>query len=107
MRKIVRGILIILFSGLCLGIMGCATGPDTQAIMNSWMGHHKSEIIQAWGPPSSYTSDGKDGEVLIYENTKNVMMPVSGMVVSRNITDYTQVYVTKEGKIYYIRWGRQ
>ena len=34
--------------------------------MNTWVGHHQSELIQAWGPPSQTTSDGNGGSVLIY-----------------------------------------
>ena len=35
--------------------------------MQSWVGHHKHELIVAWGPPHSERQDGAGGEVLIYQ----------------------------------------
>lgn len=35
--------------------------------LNSWLGHHKSELIRTWGPPTRTASDGAGGEILIYE----------------------------------------
>ena len=34
-------------------------------VMTSWEGHHKSELIQDWGPPNNISSDDKDGEILL------------------------------------------
>ena len=48
---------------LCLGLVGCAS---TQKIMDSWVGHHQSELIASWGPPTTVTSDGKGGSILVY-----------------------------------------
>ena len=38
----------------------------------SWVGHHKSSLIQSWGPPSQITADGKGGEVYIYYYNRNL-----------------------------------
>ena len=76
--------------------------------MQSWIGHSKAEIIQSWGPPQGgYTSDGQGGEILLYNSSKTLYIPVSGMVVQKDVQDYNQVYCHSDGTIYYIRWGRQ
>ena len=33
--------------------------------MQSWVGHHKSSLIQSWGPPSNITTDGKGKYIYI------------------------------------------
>ena len=36
--------------------------------MESWLGHHKSELVAAWGAPNLTTSTGNGGEALTYNN---------------------------------------
>ena len=62
--------------------------------MNSWLRSHKSELIRAWGPPERTTSDGKDGEILIYEQTINFPEPYGPMTRMR------MFYVQQNGIIY-------
>lgn len=50
-------------------------------VMKSWMGHHKADMILQWGPPTRTTSDGRDGEILIYEYDKT-----GAKIVSNNIS---------------------
>ena len=38
-------------------LTGCAT--ETNNMMQSWVGHHQSELIASWGPPLQVASDGK------------------------------------------------
>jgi hypothetical protein len=97
-----------LLLSLLLLITSC--GPSKKAqqdklkeVMDSWLGHHKSELIQSWGPPDRYASDGKDGEILIYEK-----MITRGAVIYntyREVTTsaYKMVYVDRNGKIYFWR----
>lgn len=69
--------------------------------MNSWLNSHKSSLIQAWGPPDRVTSDGLDGEILIYEQT--VHFPEFG-----SVTRIRMFYVNKIGIIYnWLCKGRQ
>ena len=57
---------------VCL-ISGCASGPTTDDMMKSWLGHHSSDLVARWGVPQNKVPDGQGGEVWIYsqvwENT--------------------------------------
>ena len=102
MKKV---ILVLLIASL---VSSCDIPNKMQTTMESWIGHYKSEIIQSWGPPTGgTTSDGKGGEILIYGNSRNLIAPVGNMYMSRSINDYQQVYCDPQGKIYYVRWGRE
>jgi len=93
--------------------VGCAT-TNTKAIMESWIDHHKSELIKSWGPPNRITSDGQGGQILIYENsTTNAYtfnnlfgVELDNPVTTVNTrTQYYQFYTNSRGTIYHIRWG--
>ena len=73
--------------------------------MGSWMGAHKSRLIQSWGPPTRYDSDGQGGEILIYEYTRTVGAYVYGSYMQRTFVDYKEMFANKEGIIYYWRKG--
>ena len=105
MRKI-----IIIF--LCLSILGCASINKT---MRSWVGHHKSELILKWGPPSRTADDGKGGEILIYEYQRNLgqepgtVRSSGGQIVYTEPTQRTYIatrmfWVDEKGIIYSWRW---
>lgn len=66
MRNLVKSSGITLFAivSFLLLVQGCVS---TQEIMNSWLGHHQSDLIASWGPPTRTASDGKGGSILIYE----------------------------------------
>ena len=50
---------------------GCASrATQISRTMDSWKGTHKHELILKWGPPTRIESDGKDGEILVYEYDK-------------------------------------
>ncbi len=34
--------------------------------MQSWAGHHYSELMMSWGPPQQVYDDGQGGRILIY-----------------------------------------
>jgi hypothetical protein len=36
----------------------------------SWVGHHQSELIARWGPPTKVVPDGKGGNIVTYESLK-------------------------------------
>lgn len=58
---------------LTLVIGAIATSCDGPSkVMDSWKGHTKSELYQKWGPPNQVTSDGADGEILIYTSYINL-----------------------------------
>ena len=90
-------------------LVGCAS---ISRKMDSWKGHHKSELIASWGPPSRVTSDGKGGEILIYEYDRNFGQ-TRGQIYSdgsytaprqNRYTAYRMFYVDGNGYIYNWRW---
>lgn len=108
--------LLVIFA---LGIVallttGCAT--DINNKMDSWVGHHQSELIASWGPPNQISTDGKGGTVLVYGSYVNLgQRPGRGKVdVFGNLTytapqqrGYTRTrmfYVDTKGYIYSWRW---
>ena len=78
-------------------------------VMKTWVGHHKSELIQKWGPASKITSDGKGGEVYTYyyaRNKKSTSYVVYGTLVT-NDNSYSaerHFYINDKGIIYHWRW---
>ena len=105
--------LVALFIVL-VGTGGCAA--NVNKMMESWVGHHQSELILAWGPPNQVSSDGKGGQVLIYSGYVNL-----GQTPGRANVDYfgnvtytapqqqgyqrtRMFYVDPNGYIYAWRW---
>jgi hypothetical protein len=83
--------------------------------MDSWVGCHKSDLIKQMGPPTRYESDGKDGEILIYEYSQGRQIPGTAYMGSDGNLHYTaptmvnnqayrMFYVNNKGIIYYWRW---
>ena len=92
---------------------GC-TSPST--VMQAWVGHHQGDLIQSWGPPTRTTSDGRGGEILVYEYDRNM-----GQIPGRAVRNYDgsvsytspqsngyvasrMFWVNKEGIIYTWQW---
>ena len=65
--------------------------------MNSWMGNSKGNLIMSWGPPTQTTSDGKDGEILVY--AKRVYYQLSGNPV--DYWEYRMMYANGLGTLYH------
>ena len=51
---------------------GCASINKT---MQSWMGHHQSDLIASWGPPQQIMDDGQGGKIFIYFSTRTFTSP--------------------------------
>lgn len=71
---------LLLFFALILFTIdssGCAPKTDhfkktstINRIMDSWVGHYQSELISQWGSPTKIVSDGKGGNIIVYESLK-------------------------------------
>ena len=66
-RLITVGVVTILMSG-------CLTG-RVNRVMESWRGHHYSDLVMAWGPPSAVYDDGQGGRMLVYYQARQVTTP--------------------------------
>lgn len=65
--------------------------------LDSWMGLSKHDLIQSWGPPNQTTSDGSDGEILIYAKRTYMNMP-NGQI---DYWEYTMMYADSKGVLYH------
>jgi hypothetical protein len=54
---------------LLVGFAGCVSTSD---MMQSWVGHHRSELIASLGPPQATAPDGQGGTVLVYQSYVNL-----------------------------------
>jgi hypothetical protein len=81
-----------------------------RAAMDSWLGAHKSELIAQLGPPDRVTSNGLDGEILIYETSFTISgsagwVGYGGYIYGASPpTTYTRMksfWVDGSGKIYH------
>ncbi len=80
---------------------------EEKTVLNSWMNSTKARLIQSWGAPTRYASDGQDGEILIYEEERKIANVVYGTYMERTITWYREMYVNSAGNIYHWRSGQQ
>ncbi|MCH8269323.1 MAG: hypothetical protein IH846_17620 [Acidobacteria bacterium] len=74
-----------IFLGLAVMTAGCLHPiRNTNNRMQGWVGHHESELIQSWGPPTETADDGAGGKILIYRYEKSYTTP--GKAVTRTKT---------------------
>lgn len=97
---------------ILLIFISCAPQVSTKEVMDSWLNHHKSVLIQSWGPPHRITTDGKGGEIYIYEASSTSATTINnffGVELDNPITtlntnvSYRQFYIDRNGNIYYWR----
>ena len=73
MVAVISVLCIFFLTPLCASGCGKAVNGGDQAstvtrMMGSWVGHYESELLAAWGPPTSTGPDGKGGKVVTYES---------------------------------------
>jgi len=108
-RRILLCFILIL---AILSTSGCASIGKR---MDSWVGHHQSELIHSWGPPNQIVSDGAGGSILIYSSYVNLGQTPGTINHWGYRTTYTapqnhgyqrtrMFYVDSKGIIYSWRW---
>jgi len=55
-------------------LTGCFANRINSA-MQSWEGHHYSELVMAWGPPQAVYDDGNGGRILVYTAIRQYTVP--------------------------------
>ena len=106
-----RFMLLVPLILLLIMVQGCTS---TRKVMDSWMGHHESELIQQWGAPSRTTADGKGGKVHVYERYGSYQSPGYTHVdrggnvrhvgpTFRSYSNSKMFYIDPDGIIYYWR----
>ena len=105
---------------------GCA---HVNSVMQSWEGHHYSNLMARWGPPQQVFDDGMGGRILVYTTNRSWVVPgtattrttfnatgydnyIWGSATSRTIftpaqvqgyTAYRMFWIDRSGHIY--RWA--
>jgi len=123
-----KSIPILLATISIFSLSGCA-GQINQT-MQSWMGHHYSELIGSWGPPQQVFDDGRSGRILIWTQVRSYTSPgtsttqtygqatayddyIWGSATSHTTytppqtygyTAYRMFYIDKDGLIYNWTW---
>jgi len=89
---------------------------STQKVMDSWLGSTKQQLIMSWGPAARTSSDGANGEILVYAR-QVYRAPQNSTFYSDNGSsstsyspgvnywDYSMFFINSEGKIYH--WLKQ
>jgi len=76
--KIAKGFIRIPVAAATLGM---SEGWHTrERMMESWLGHHESDLMLAWGSPAQVVPDGSGGKILMY--AENRMYAAPGYAVS-------------------------
>lgn len=106
-KRLPKYLLIGFMFALTLLINSCATTQDDEDLefkksMDSWIGYTKKQLILKKGPPTSITSDGDKGEVLVYEDLRRAV--ISGTYLT--VVHRTMFYVNSDGIIYHWRYDR-
>ena len=83
--------------------VACQKTLSTSEIINSWRGHHISEVIQSWGPYQQAIPNGQGGMIYSWQSPVQVTMPVYGTILSRTVVRHQTFYVRPDGIIYYWR----
>ena len=93
MKKLLRlsfplGIIAVL---LC----SCNTPSKMNALLSSWEGKNVNDLIASWGPPTQTMSDGSGGQILIYDQSRTIVLPGSSTTTTNyNGTTNGNVYAT-------------
>ena len=48
---------------------------SVERTMTSWLGHHQSELLMSWGPPSQIMDDGSGGKIIVYTQVRSFVSP--------------------------------
>jgi hypothetical protein len=75
-----------------LVLSGCMTSDKMNKLMDSWSGHNMNNLIAAWGPPSSTMADGSGGQILIYDQSRQMVLPGSATTTTTGMANGTTIY---------------
>ena len=83
--------------------------------MQTWIGHHYSEMIQSWGAYTRMIEDGSGGYIYIWETHSTSAIYTSPITIGDYTSymtqggdvslNYRDVFVNKDGTIVRIKWG--
>ena len=71
--KVTKGLLRIPVALLTVGLS--EAWHARERAMQSWLGHHESELLMAWGGPSQVIPMGPQGKILVYTERRVYVSP--------------------------------
>lgn len=77
---------------------GCYTTKQTTDTLQTWIGNSKQNLIMQWGPPTSTSSDGAGGDVLMYATRVYRQLPNGSTLDSWH---YRIMYANADGRLYH------
>jgi hypothetical protein len=90
-----RPVVVAILAAAVL-LAGCA--PSISEVMESWLGHHRNELLASWGPPTQVLSDGAAGEIWVYRYSSTYVLPGTSTTTTtanaRGTTYWNSTYVT-------------
>lgn len=103
------------FSSLLIALALISCGPSQKAmnakedaIFNKWIGHTKSELINAWGQPDSSRENGRNGEILIYKEGIDYKSVMNEKYTGKQYSFRKEMYINADSVIYYWKaWRRK
>jgi len=81
MRQKVLAVLTMAATAIALGCLHPIR--NTNYAMQSWVGHHESEVIRSWGPPTQTADDGAGGKILIYDYQQSYTTPGTAVATTQ------------------------
>ena len=91
LKKIMRTLNLLLLASVVV-LSGCNTPEKMNQLMGSWSGHNMNDLIGSWGPPSSTMSDGNGGQILIYDQSSQIVVPGSATTTTTSTANGNAVY---------------
>lgn len=102
-------------SGFLITLALISCGPSQKvmdakedALFNKWIGHSKSELINAWGQPDSSRGNGTNGEILIYKEGIDYKSVMNEKYTGKQYSYRKEMYINADSVIYYWKsWRRK
>jgi hypothetical protein len=92
-RILKNSLFVVIAVAVSLIVASCNTPSKMNALMSSWEGHNVNDLIASWGPPNGTMSDGEGGQILIYDQSRTMVLPGSAVTTSNyNATTTGNVY---------------
>lgn len=116
MRRLIVALLVL----VTVGATGCAS--RVNKVMDSWMGHHFSELVASWGPPQQTLDDGDGGRIMVWAADRSYAVPgratttaneYGGMLTAQTTYTpaqthgwkaYRMFWVDRDGRVYKWAW---
>lgn len=77
------------------------------ALFNQWLNRPKSQLIRQWGSPDSVTTDGKNGEILIYKEGINFLSVMNEKYTGPQYSFRKEMFINADSVVYHWKaWRR-